>query len=686
MADEASDQYGNLKRDDDFIASLPNHFKRIPDDVEAYVYDLPDDIAKDNIAKLFVRTENQREFKKAHNERGENISLEQSPTYRNDNVLSLKENEPIRLGDPSGEEGANVSVDSFKVGHGSFFYDHFIINNITYQSSQKVQIVQTFSDDFLYSFGENPIQANFSGVLLNTDNHRWRDHWIYAYDELLNAHDSIKNNIEVYLMFEGIVWKGRILDTSYNEKANRSRGINFNFTFYIQEKLTLKEKPPHETHDATIERGDSQGNSSQRLVNRIEDFKNIDIDPTDLDIVESSIREEAQAPEGSGHSETSNPIEDAIKNHDTNALIEAIIEEQDSDGDNAESIKDKMRTVFNGQNSTGDEMVKVKNNSLSAAEGEMNALTGIIKQFFDGIVSIHNDQTEDLKLRSYPPPFIVEDIKPVDSLIDADFQVTSPPTPPPDNTFFGIDEYESAVADLGSYLSSIDISEPVSSNTANYIASVFAAESNNWLTENFDDNNIEGKFKDYILSNNIQPGLNFTSGHLDFSQEVSEKILDNIGLTNSIYSNRTASSTSLEANSPDITKSVYPKRVKTEESIDKLGRDEDDNKIETDNSLLSFNFRSGDPSWPTYMEIAIYDPDDSEIGRLKLGFYKKLASESIKNNDSIKEKVDGVRKEIETITDPRLDGTSENGDDNLKANYQLSLDSLNNWFTEDFIA
>lgn len=144
---------------------------------------------------------------------------------------SPREDRSFYFSQKDGKDGDYVNV----------AYDHFIINRIRLQKRDKTQIVQSFDDDFLYSFGSAPEQAQFSGFLINSRNHKWRTGWLHAYDELLSADSSLSEFVDTVVVFEDQIWKGRILNTSFNEQAQNPVAAQFSFNFYLEEDRSPKD-------------------------------------------------------------------------------------------------------------------------------------------------------------------------------------------------------------------------------------------------------------------------------------------------------------------------------------------------------------------------------------------------------------------------------------------------------------
>lgn len=143
--------------------------------------------------------------------------------------------------------GENPEQEAPNVDYSMVAYDHFLINQIQLQKRDQTQIIDTFEDSYLYTFGEAPEQATFSGFLINSMNHNWRSGWINAYDQLLSANNSLQEFVDTVIVYENQILKGRILNTNLSQNARNPMAVQFSFNFYIEEDRSPKENNPYHT-------------------------------------------------------------------------------------------------------------------------------------------------------------------------------------------------------------------------------------------------------------------------------------------------------------------------------------------------------------------------------------------------------------------------------------------------------
>ena len=62
------------------------------------------------------------------------------------------------------------------------YSSNILIQTIQENREEKTQIIQTFGDDFVYFFGERPVQISVSAILLDSNNFRGHQEWWAIYE------------------------------------------------------------------------------------------------------------------------------------------------------------------------------------------------------------------------------------------------------------------------------------------------------------------------------------------------------------------------------------------------------------------------------------------------------------------------------------------------------------------------
>ena len=122
-------------------------------------------------------------------------------------------------------KGKNIFNNSF-VG--------FILTGVTETHSEKVEIIPLPGDTFAsYFFGAQPRQYSFQGILLNTEQDKWRDAFEELYNEYLRGTASARNFSVVQVSYDNRVVSGWLTSFSQQVNSNSDLYSSFNFTMLV---------------------------------------------------------------------------------------------------------------------------------------------------------------------------------------------------------------------------------------------------------------------------------------------------------------------------------------------------------------------------------------------------------------------------------------------------------------------
>ncbi len=114
--------------------------------------------------------------------------------------------------------------------------NRFLLQNSMEMRAEKAQIVDTQGDPQLFLFGSRPEVWQYSGVLMNTNNFRWKSEWIRAYETYLRGTRARELGLKVFLTYDDLVREGWILSTGVSQSHSSLRTVSFNFTMFITRK------------------------------------------------------------------------------------------------------------------------------------------------------------------------------------------------------------------------------------------------------------------------------------------------------------------------------------------------------------------------------------------------------------------------------------------------------------------
>jgi len=134
------------------------------------------------------------------------------------------------------DEGKLVEVlipNSSAIGGSGTTNYNFIVNNFVYQQQEKVQIIETFGEEYAFFFGKKPTVVNVQGFLLNTPDFNWRNEWYFNYEHYLRGTKCVERKSRVYLTIDGLVFVGYILNCGTQLTDQSPRITPFNFTMLV---------------------------------------------------------------------------------------------------------------------------------------------------------------------------------------------------------------------------------------------------------------------------------------------------------------------------------------------------------------------------------------------------------------------------------------------------------------------
>lgn len=104
--------------------------------------------------------------------------------------------------------------DSSAPGGWSNANHNLILTDVTETRQEKVQIMETFGDNYAFFYGEKAIILNCAGMLIDTADFNWKNEWWYNYNHFLRGTKCVENRARVFLGFDDTLVQGYILNCS----------------------------------------------------------------------------------------------------------------------------------------------------------------------------------------------------------------------------------------------------------------------------------------------------------------------------------------------------------------------------------------------------------------------------------------------------------------------------------------
>ncbi len=117
-------------------------------------------------------------------------------------------------------------------GKGTKNYN-FILQSFSYSQQEKVQIIETFGDEYVFFYGKKPTVVMVQGFLINTPDFNWRGEWYSNYENYLRGTKCVERKARVYLSLDGLVFVGYILNTTTQVQDQQPRLTPFSFNLLV---------------------------------------------------------------------------------------------------------------------------------------------------------------------------------------------------------------------------------------------------------------------------------------------------------------------------------------------------------------------------------------------------------------------------------------------------------------------
>jgi len=115
----------------------------------------------------------------------------------------------------------------------SNYTTNFIVQSVAESKNEKQQIVQTFGDDFVYFYGQQPITLQVQAVLPESPEFQYAQEFWINYANALRGTRLVLKDARLYFTVAGQVFEGYMTSASTTKNAQNPRIINLSFNMYV---------------------------------------------------------------------------------------------------------------------------------------------------------------------------------------------------------------------------------------------------------------------------------------------------------------------------------------------------------------------------------------------------------------------------------------------------------------------
>ncbi len=112
-------------------------------------------------------------------------------------------------------------------------YTNFILQSVQDARMEKHQIVETFGDNYVFFFGENPRFLDITAILLNTHDFNWRAEWWANYDAYLRGSKLAELGARLYLFYDDIILEGYMIQCVAAETSEMPYSVQLQFKLFV---------------------------------------------------------------------------------------------------------------------------------------------------------------------------------------------------------------------------------------------------------------------------------------------------------------------------------------------------------------------------------------------------------------------------------------------------------------------
>lgn len=112
-------------------------------------------------------------------------------------------------------------------------YSNFLLQSVQEARQEKVQVVETFGEPYIFFYGEHPRIVQMTGILINSEDFNWRAEWWENYDQFLRGTKCAQTKTRVLMTWDDIVVMGYMMQCQASEQATDPLQVAFSFNLFL---------------------------------------------------------------------------------------------------------------------------------------------------------------------------------------------------------------------------------------------------------------------------------------------------------------------------------------------------------------------------------------------------------------------------------------------------------------------
>jgi len=127
----------------------------------------------------------------------------------------------------------NTSIDEETGRAMSMHYTNFVLQSVSEQRAEKMQIVDTFGDPYIYFFGEQPRFLECQAILVNSNDFNWEAEFWENYNLYLRGTKCAEIGARVYLFYDDNIVEGYMVQAEASKNSQLPMAVNLVFRLFV---------------------------------------------------------------------------------------------------------------------------------------------------------------------------------------------------------------------------------------------------------------------------------------------------------------------------------------------------------------------------------------------------------------------------------------------------------------------
>jgi len=125
-------------------------------------------------------------------------------------------------------------------GKGGVGYVDFFLQNVGHSFKEKVDVVETLSDNYVsYFFGQSAPMFRFQGTLLNTFEDDWTMRMFRIYRDLARGTQLARRGLQLRIRYDSVIVTGALVNFDYSVRSSQETACPFNFTLLVTRQTVV---------------------------------------------------------------------------------------------------------------------------------------------------------------------------------------------------------------------------------------------------------------------------------------------------------------------------------------------------------------------------------------------------------------------------------------------------------------